>query len=970
MKILARRSTSNSYESVQGNTRRTNSEISNNGQRTERSTGRFNSISRRTSRSLSPTPTKIQRQKSSAMAMRDTSNSLNSLHDARTLLQYQKKMSNWQSEGNVDNLSIQQLNIPRAPSPIKVNQSDDIIPQTSELSSGETQLAGFFASQNQDDDESNYTNNDVAIENEDDNASVATQESEIHHSRKRMTALVWKRKSGLRGKIKSSYVMASDTASTLTCKAKSNFSYHTMKNKLHAVGGGRKEKEKDTIVVDATVGGIGWNDGQIQRQRDRQYDRIEGGPTVVNGKDNHEKVQVKIWERRQLVLEGRLLMYYHEKAGLDYEDHDEDGERNSSKMLESICGEHQQLNSSPKLNQPLARRLKHNLMELVHTAHLLPSTINHGFVSPKLNVNTPRGVIDIIESKVTASVLPVGSHMNSYAAPPTPYNLAISVKSEIKWVFSFENPKELIKWLNIFADIALDESAKEYRKKHGKSYGERRVVQGKEGVEFGIQQGHVGNNWGGVENMVSGRNVSNDAWCDNAENINSSFTTLVGIDTPSSLSSRCPTRAPSRSPMFAKHAYQVFILFNSSFLYLLITMEEALAMPITLVFLLINVCAFANVCGKFGKRWKSKKGGLHKNGTLEREFLSARCVPSNQKPTELEEIPSFTERTTSEEFESVSEERQHKPLAGSTCVRLRNAYDDIHEENEPKVAWLPADPSIIHLRGPNYLTTRQKNPSPGSLYVLKEMDVFYANQHITNVGGRFKLPKNEFINEDHHWCAPDTLIISFSLPTTAPKLGRAATSADRKGLVVCGYYQIKPEVRKALAIVSNSNLSRDERDHQMNQLFPERDQRLRVNGILLWDKWCSTSGSDPEMQKRLKFIPRGENIKDLGVPSWICRYNGKPMLIKRPGETSFIFSHPNKRLLEIDVNLHPLPYMFKQAMAYLSDHYFARMMMTFGFVIEGRADEELPEVLLGDPITLPFNDMTKIPQSSAIFGDK
>jgi len=62
--------------------------------------------------------------------------------------------------------------------------------------------------------------------------------------------------------------------------------------------------------------------------------------------------------------------------------------------------------------------------------------------------------------------------------------------------------------------------------------------------------------------------------------------------------------------------------------------------------------------------------------------------------------------------------------------------------------------------------------------------------------------------------------------------------------------------------------------------------------------------------------------------------------------------------------------MFKQAMAYLSDHYFARMMMTFGFVIEGRADEELPEVLLGDPITLPFNDMTKIPQSSAIFGDK
>ena len=44
--------------------------------------------------------------------------------------------------------------------------------------------------------------------------------------------------------------------------------------------------------------------------------------------------------------------------------------------------------------------------------------------------------------------------------------------------------------------------------------------------------------------------------------------------------------------------------------------------------------------------------------------------------------------------------------------------------------------------------------------------------------------------------------------------------------------------------------------------------------------------------------------------------------------------------------------MFKQAMTYLNDHYFVRMLMTFGFVIEGRSEEELPEVLLGNPMSI------------------
>lgn len=52
-------------------------------------------------------------------------------------------------------------------------------------------------------------------------------------------------------------------------------------------------------------------------------------------------------------------------------------------------------------------------------------------------------------------------------------------------------------------------------------------------------------------------------------------------------------------------------------------------------------------------------------------------------------------------------------------------------------------------------------------------------------------------------------------------------------------------------------------------------------------------------------------------------------------------------------------------MAYLNDHYFVRMLMTFGFVIEGRSEEELPEVLLGNPMCIR-TDPTKLKNISTI----
>ena len=71
------------------------------------------------------------------------------------------------------------------------------------------------------------------------------------------------------------------------------------------------------------------------------------------------------------------------------------------------------------------------------------------------------------------------------------------------------------------------------------------------------------------------------------------------------------------------------------------------------------------------------------------------------------------------------------------------------------------------------------------------------------------------------------------------------------------------------------------------------------------------------------------------------------MLIKRNQATGFFHDYPDQNAMEFDISLHPFPYLFKQGTSYIKDNYFDEAIGTFGFVIEGRNDEELPEVVIG-----------------------
>ena len=291
--------------------------------------------------------------------------------------------------------------------------------------------------------------------------------------------------------------------------------------------------------------------------------------------------------------------------------------------------------------------------------------------------------------------------------------------------------------------------------------------------------------------------------------------------------------------------------------------------------------------------------------------------------------------TKPNESSSVSTE---KPNAGSTTIKVSSVVKP-SEINMP--SWIPLSPSTMDVRSHGYLTTKKKVPSPGELYECIAVDSFASNARFSEIATRVKLPDIKFNDGDSPktWQSPDIFIASLAIPTEAPRFGQGTD--DGPGITIVGYFKMKEETRTILRRITSPGYdpSTDESESDIDV------QKRIVNGVRLWEKYCKQAPSDPSFQARFKLIPSA-NLEDLGCPAYIAKYNGKPVLIKRNQVTGFFTDYPSLNAMSFEISFHPFPYLFKQAMAYLKD-YFDNTIGSFGFVIEGRNDDELPEVMIG-----------------------
>jgi len=174
--------------------------------------------------------------------------------------------------------------------------------------------------------------------------------------------------------------------------------------------------------------------------------------------------------------------------------------------------------------------------------------------------------------------------------------------------------------------------------------------------------------------------------------------------------------------------------------------------------------------------------------------------------------------------------------------------------------------------------------------------------------------------------------VSIALPTDPPKFGKS--SSDGGGYTVTMYFRMHQDTREILRRVTA-----DDYDDSTENV--DDPQKSKVNAVRLMEEWCRRAPTDPAYQARFKVVPNAHNLKEIGMPSWISKYNGKPFLVKRAGETGFLYSHPEISCMEFDVSLHPFPYLAKQGICYMKDSFFKKILVSFGFCIEGRTDDEV-----------------------------
>ena len=231
---------------------------------------------------------------------------------------------------------------------------------------------------------------------------------------------------------------------------------------------------------------------------------------------------------------------------------------------------------------------------------------------------------------------------------------------------------------------------------------------------------------------------------------------------------------------------------------------------------------------------------------------------------------------------------------------------------------MQCDPSSFNVRiGPSYSYYKKKAPSAAPIYDVFAADCFATHKRVDHAATRFAIPAAELGRDSGHPHVPAVFVVQIQIPSEPPPLFSSVT--DGPGWSIVFYFRIT-EASVASYKAGAEHCS---------------------PALLLWAKWCELATSDVELRKRFKVIGACSNLGELGVSSSFQSWNAKPVLIRRTGSL-----HRGKGFMEFDIHVHKFDSLAKTMIHQLSSR-VGLMYMTVGFVVEGRADDELPECLFG-----------------------
>ena len=241
------------------------------------------------------------------------------------------------------------------------------------------------------------------------------------------------------------------------------------------------------------------------------------------------------------------------------------------------------------------------------------------------------------------------------------------------------------------------------------------------------------------------------------------------------------------------------------------------------------------------------------------------------------------------------------------------------------------DASTFNLRtGPNYKREKKKAPSGPALFDLYAMDAVQDDCILKSTEEGFEIPNIPGVTDIDTGCpdVPPMLVVTVNIPTEEPAM--FGGEADGPSCIIIMYFTIAKHTLEELKNLDTAS-----------------------TGTKLFVEYCRKAGSDEKFRGRFKALAVVEEMESLGFPSFITSYNGKPALVTKSGKFT---RHEN--YAEMTVNVHMWAYLAKKGLYMLRDE-FPRFNVNIGFTIEGRKDEELPEVLLGGCRVMEF-DLNKV----------
>mmetsp|Transcript_49821 Transcript_49821/g.156857 ORF Transcript_49821/g.156857 Transcript_49821/m.156857 type:complete len:432 (+) Transcript_49821:1558-2853(+) len=250
--------------------------------------------------------------------------------------------------------------------------------------------------------------------------------------------------------------------------------------------------------------------------------------------------------------------------------------------------------------------------------------------------------------------------------------------------------------------------------------------------------------------------------------------------------------------------------------------------------------------------------------------------------------------------------------------------------------WLECDASVFDVRNIRYKQTREKVSSEFALYDCVGMDMIRDKRRIDSLmdrlpdasasseggapgTGREALPASPAgaAEWSSTWGVPRVLMVNCQMPYKAGRL-IGAHPEDDGGLSVVAYFVLS---RQSAELLSRGSLT---------------------PSLRLWRRFVEEGVSTKEGIS-LKAVGRVEDLEKYEVPESFGRFNNKPVLLTK---SATVHTHRLPEILEIDYDVRGWVYLARSTLA--NYHHRAREAeLEIGYLVEGKADDELPEQILG-----------------------